>query len=168
LGADDAFWAARIVAQFSDETLGAIVDKAQFREEKAAAYLRSVLIARRDKVVRAWINSVNPLVNFRLAEDGTLTFENAAVEAQASTPASGYVIGWSRFDNATDAHMPVGTEETVPSAFARAPRGLETSDYIAVSVKGLHADHASWAEPVRAYFRREGAAWKAVGLERQR
>src|SRR5262245_23816527 len=78
---DDAFWAARIVSQFSDEALAAIVKKAQFREPRAADYLMSVLKKRRDKVVKAWLNAVNPLVDFMLAADGTLTFENAAVAA---------------------------------------------------------------------------------------
>jgi hypothetical protein len=163
---DDAFWAARIVAKFNDEALAAVVKKAQFREQKAADYILSVLIKRRDKVVNAWLNAVNPLVNFRLAGDGTLTFDNAALEAKTSTPPTGYAITWSRFDNATDAHQAVGAETTVSSPSARAPQGLETSQYVAVSVKTLHPDRAAWAQPVRVYFRREGGAWRTVGLER--
>jgi hypothetical protein len=163
---DDAFWAARIVAQFSDEALAAIVKKAQFREQRAADYILSVLIKRRDKVMSAWLNGVNPLVNFRLEADGTLTFDDAAVMAKASTPPTGYAISWSRFDNATDAHEAVGTETTVPSTTARAPQGLETSQYVAVSVKTLHPDRPVWAQPIRAYFRREAGGWRTVGLER--
>ena len=122
---EDAFWAARIVAQFTDEALAGVVKKAQFRDQRAADYVLSVLIKRRDKVVKTWLNGVNPLVNFRLAGDGTLTFDNAAVDAKASTPPSGYAIAWSRFDNATDTHQPVGAEFTVSSPTARAPAGLE-------------------------------------------
>jgi hypothetical protein len=164
---DDAFWAARIVAKFSDEALAAIVKKAQFREPRAADYLLSVLIKRRDKVVRAWLNAVNPLVDFQLATDGALTFENAAVAAGVSTPPTGYSISWTRFDNVTDTHTAVGGETTVPSPSARAPQGLETSQFVAVSVKTLHPERPRWAEPVRAYFRREGGTWRTVGLERQ-
>jgi len=164
---DDAFWAARIVAQFSDEALAAIVKKAQFREPRAADYILGVLTKRRDKVVAAWLNGVNPLVNFQLAENGTLTFENAAVAARASTPATGYTLTWSRFDNATDTHTPVGTETTVPSLTAQVPSGLGTGQYVTVSVKTLHPEHPGWAEPIRAYFRREGGGWRTVGLERQ-
>jgi hypothetical protein len=163
---DDAFWAARIVSQFSDEALAAIVKKAQFREQRAADYLLSVLIQRRDKVVNAWLNGVNPLVNFRLASDGTLTFDNAALLARTSTPPTGYAVSWSRFDNATDAHEAVGAETTVPAATARVPQGLETSQFISVSVKTLHPDRTVWAQPVRAYFRREAGTWRTVGLER--
>jgi hypothetical protein len=164
--ADDAFWAARIVAQFSDEALAAIVKKAQFREQKAADYILSVLIERRDKVVNAWLNGVNPLLNFRLAGDGTLTFDNAALSAKTSTPPTGYAISWSRFDNAADTHQAVGSETTAPSPTAKVPQGLETSQFAAVSVKTLHPDRAAWAQPVRAYFWRDGGGWRTVGLER--
>jgi hypothetical protein len=164
---DDAFWAARIVARFSDEALAAIVKKAQFREQRAADYILSVLVKRRDKVVRAWLNGVNPVVNFRLAGDGTLTFDNAAVDAKASTPPTGYALTWSRFDNATDTHQAVGAEITVPSPTARAPEGLENSQYVSVSVKTLHYERPVWAQPVRVYFRREAGGWRTVGLERQ-
>ena len=107
-------------------------------------------------MVQAWINGVNPLVNFKLAADGTLTFDNAAVDAKASTPPTGYAISWSRFDNATGSHHALEAETTVPATSAHAPRGLEQNEYVAVTVKSLHPDRPTWAEPVRAYFRREG------------
>jgi hypothetical protein len=164
---DDAFWAARIVAKFSDEALAGIVKKAQFREPRAADYILSVLKNRRDKVVQAWLNAINPLVDFKLAADGTLTFENAAVSAGVSTAPTGYSITWTRFDNATDSHTAIGGETTVSATTARAPQGLETGQFAAVSVKTLHPDRPHWAETVRAFFRREGGVWRTVGLERQ-
>ena len=163
---DDAFWAARIVAAFSDEALAGIVRKAQYRDPRAADYILSVLKKRRDRVAEVWLNGTNPVTNFMLDDQGTLTFENAAVKAKASTPGTGYAISWSRFDNATDSHQPIGAEATIPSETARAPQGLDGSPFIAVSVRSLHAGHASWAKPVRVYFRREGQGWKTVGLER--
>ena len=44
-----------------------------------------MIIARRDKVGLTWLTHVNPLVDFALAADGTLTFGNVAVD----TPACG-------------------------------------------------------------------------------
>jgi hypothetical protein len=164
---DDAFWAARIVAQFSDEALRAIVGKAQFRDERASEYIISVLARRRDKVIRTWLNSVNPLVNFQLTEDGTLTFVNAAVTAKAASPASAYTVSWSRFDNATGVHEAVGTEVTVSTTTAQAPAGLQNSEYVAVTVRSAHPEHGAWSQPIRAYFRRAGVRWQPVGLERQ-
>jgi hypothetical protein len=106
------------------------------------------------------------VVNFRLAGDGTLSFDNAAVMAKTSTPPTGYAITWSRFDNATNVHETAGPETTVPSTTARAPQGLETGQFISVSVRTLHPDRSVWAQPVRAYFRREAGGWRTVGLER--
>ena len=58
-----------------------------------------MLIERRNAIARVWLNGVNPVVGPRLAADGTLTFENAAVAAGAATPGTGYTVSWSRFDN---------------------------------------------------------------------
>ena len=63
---DDAFWAARLVAKFSDEAIRAVVAKARYSEPGAAEHITATLIKRRDKVLRAWLTGVNPLVNARL------------------------------------------------------------------------------------------------------
>ena len=121
-GADDAFWAARIVAQFSDEALAADSEEGGIPRaarrglhpvgvDQAAGQSGQDLDQRR-----------NPVVNFRLASDGTLTFENAAVNAKASTPGTGYTVSWSRFDNAADTHQPVGAEVTLQSPTPRPRR----------------------------------------------
>jgi len=164
---DDAFWGARIVAAFSDEAIAAVVKKAQYAEQRTSDFLTSVLIKRRDKIAKVWLNGVNPLTDFALAADGTLTFENAALKAQAATPGKGYTVSWSRFDNATDTHAPAGSQVTVSSTEARAPLdALAGSEYIAVTVRGSHPEHPAWSQPVQAYFRRETGGWKTVGLER--
>jgi hypothetical protein len=165
---DDALWAARIVAAFSDEAIAAIIKRAAFTDPRAAEYLTNVLIQRRDKIVRFWLTAVNPLVDFRLAADGTLTFDNAAIRAKAATPGRGYTVGWSRFDNTADTHQLVGGEQTITEPVAKVPAGLGDSGYVAVMVRGQHPDHPAWAQPIRAYFRREGSGWKTVGLERMR
>jgi hypothetical protein len=103
-----------------------VVKKAQFTDPRVTDYLTSVLVMRRDKIARVWLNAVNPLADFALAPDGTLTFRNVAVEAHAATPGSGYAISWSRFDNATDAHTPAGSTQTVSQPQARAPADVLT------------------------------------------
>ena len=37
---------------------------------------------------------------------------------------------------------------------------------MAVDIAAESAEHPSWKQPVRAYFRRDGGSWKLVGLER--
>ena len=106
---DDAFWGARLVARFSDDAIRAIVDQVQFDDPLAAAHITRVLIERRDAIARVWLNGVNPVVDPRLAADGTLTFANAAVAAGAATPGSGYTVSWSRFDNGSGRPKPWAT-----------------------------------------------------------
>ena len=103
---DDAFWAARLVSKFSDEAIRAVVAKARYSEPGAAEHITSTLIKRRDKVLRAWLTGVNPLVNARIGSDGMLTFENAAVDAGIAKPPQSYRLEWSRFDNATGTATP--------------------------------------------------------------
>jgi hypothetical protein len=163
---DDAFWGARRVAAFSDDAIRTAVARAAFSDPRAADYLTGVLIKRRDKIARAWLNGVNPLVNFSLDGAGALTFENAAVAAGAATPATGYAMTWGRLDNATGALEAVGAEQTIAGTRATLPNELAGAEYIGVTIRSLHPEHPSWATPLRAYFRREAGGWKTVGLER--
>src|SRR6185436_5576813 len=70
---EDAFWAARLVAQFSDEAIEAVVAKARYSEAGASAQATATLLKRRDKVLKTWLTGVNPLVDPRLNRNGTLT-----------------------------------------------------------------------------------------------
>jgi hypothetical protein len=166
---DDAFWAATIVAKFSDEAIRAVVEKAQYSDPRAIDYMTATLVTRRDKVVRRWLTGVNPLVDVALGADGRLTFVNAAVRAGAASPAREYRVSWFRFDNATGQAEPVG-DGTVTDAVARAPAallGAGAPAFIEVRIGAVHPEHPAWAEPVVAHFRRTSAGWELVGLRRQ-
>lgn len=165
--ADDAFWAARLVAKFSDEAIRAIVAKARYSEPRAAEHIATTLITRRDKVLRTWLTQVNPLAEPRLSADGTLTFENAAVAARVAAPAGSYVLSWSRFDNATGAAIGTPVEQTTDRPQASAPADvLAAADYVAVSVRTVRPDYPHWSAPVTFFFRRGAGGWQAVGIER--
>ena len=71
------------------------------------------------------------------------------------------------FDNATGASKPLG-QTTGAQGRIQAPTGLPTTagTYIRVDLSADHPDHSKWKEPVRAYFLRQAAGWKLVGLER--
>ena len=170
---DDAFWAARIVSKFSDESIRAVVEKAKYSDPAATDYLTRTLITRRDKVVATWINQVCPVVEPRLSPDGTFTFVNAAVEARAATSPSQYELRWFRFDNATDQRAPVGEGENVSSASGHAPADLlKSGEFVGVTVTARHEQHPGWANPVSFIFRasRQGSppGWELVGTERWR
>jgi hypothetical protein len=164
---DDAFWAARIVARFTDEMIAAVVQKATYSDPRATQYMTETLIARRDKVVAAWINQVCPAVDPVLGADGALTFANAAVAVRAASPAESYQLQWFRFDNAAAARTAVGGRETVTAPAGRAPGGLlDSGEYVGVEVTALHPQRPGWTRPTAFFFRRGGPGWTLVGVER--
>ena len=171
--ARDAFWAARLVSKFNDEALRAVVAKARYSEPGAADHIVKTLIQRRDKVLRAWLTGVNPLVNGRLDSDGVLTFENAAVDAGVAKPPTGYRLAWSRFDNATGTAIAVeggltsGTRGRVEGKLSfEAPKPLLNSTFLRVSVSTTHPDFPAWSNPVVFTFRKTDSGWDTVGLDR--
>ena len=64
----------------SDDVIRAAVKAGRYNDPRAEQFLADALIERRDKIGRAWLTSINPIVDPALADDGTLTFQNPAVE----------------------------------------------------------------------------------------
>jgi hypothetical protein len=170
---DDAFWAARLVSKFTDDAIRAVVAKARYSEPGAADHIASTLIKRRDKVLRAWLTGVNPLVNARLSNDGVLTFENAAVDGGVVKPPTEYRFTWSRFDNTTGTATPVivggvtaGTTGRITDPRTDAPKQVLDAPFVRVNVSTIHPDYPAWTAPVTFTFRRTTAGWDTVGLDR--
>jgi hypothetical protein len=168
LRADDAFWAARRVMAFDDELIRAAVHTGEFSDPAAEAHLAAVLIQRRDAIGRAYLTGVNPLVNLRLDDAGTLTFENAAVAAKVAEAATAYTAEWARFDNAAGTSTPLGRTESRTTTMA-APGSLPAAAgaFVEVALSATGGAHPAWQQPLRAHFRRTAGGWKLVGLERQ-
>jgi hypothetical protein len=165
--ADDAFWAARIVARFTDEMIGAVVQKARYSDPRATQYMTQALITRRDKILSAWLNQVCPAVDPVLGADGAFTFTNAAVAARAADPAETYQLQWFRFDNAAGARTPLGGRQTISAPAGRAPASLvDSGEYVGVEVTAFHAQRPGWARPTAFFFRRGASGWTLVGIER--
>jgi hypothetical protein len=163
---DDAFWAARRIAAFSDELIRAAVKAGQFSDPKAEKYLGDVLIKRRDKILALYLTAINPIVNPRLDASG-LTFENAAIAAGVAKGQPTYRASWMLFDNATGDTKPLSTTESQTTTMA-APAGLPTApgSYVQVDISADLAAFPTWKQPVKTYFRRTAQGWQLVGLER--
>ena len=165
---DDAFWGARLVARFSDEAIRAIVAKGRYSDPEAAKYIADTIIKRRDKVLKAWLTGVNPIVNPRLTATGALTFENAAVAAGVATTPTAYVLTWSKFDNATGANVGDTQEARVTDARGDVPAAIaQGAEFVSVAIRSVHPDFPDWQLPVNVYFRKAGDGWQPVGLDRQ-
>ncbi len=167
---DDAFWAARLLSALDDGLIRAAVKSARFTDPEADAYLAQTLITRRDKVLQHWLTGVLPLANFELAEDGTLTFTNVAVDSHAAQAATEYRARWFTCDNLAGTVTPIGDESAISGLSAEAPRTLlaRNSDLLMVELRGIHPRYAAWASPVEVYFRRQPQhTWELVGVDRQ-
>ena len=164
---DDAFWAARRVAAFTDELIRAAVHEGQYSDPNAEKYLGDVLIKRRNKIATIYLTAINPVVSPKLDANGRLTFENAAAAAGVATDAGTYRASWFRFDNATGETQAI-SETRSSTTSIDAPSGLPTGagSFVAVDIAVDSAGHPTWIRPVRAYFQRDGSGWKLVGLER--
>jgi len=163
---DDAFWAARRVAAFTDELIRAAVHTGKYSDPAAEKYLADVLIKRRDKVASTYLTAVNPIVSPRL-EPGRLTFDNAAFAAGVTNAPVTYRASWFQFDNATGETRPLAQTDGTTTSL-EAPRNLPTASgtFVGVDVAADSETYASWRRPVRAYFRRANEQWTLVGFER--
>ena len=167
--ADDTFWAARRVMAFSDEMIRAIAREARYHDDAATSLLAQILIERRDAIGRTYLNASNPLVNFTLDGEGTLTFENAAVAAAvAAEPPSGYLVEWATFDNATGSAAAVGSPTVTTGRRVKSPAPLPsaTGAFVRLRIAAVNAAQPAWAQPVSVYFRRAAGGWTLVGVER--
>jgi hypothetical protein len=164
---DDAFWAARRVAAFTDDLIRAAVHTGQYSDPMAEKYLGDVLIKRRDKIKSIYLTAVNPVVAPRLDTNGRLTFENAAFAAGVASGPATYRTSWFRFDNATGETQPL-SETQSPTTTVEVPRGLPTTSgsFVRVDISVESEGHPTWRRPIQTYFRRDGQGWALVGLER--
>jgi hypothetical protein len=163
---DDAFWAARIVARFSDADIRAIVAKARYSDPAATEYIAATLIERRNRVLRRWLTGANPLVGFVMSTDGTLTFDDAAVASGFASAPQSYRVRWTRFDNTTG---PVGdaVEMNVPAPSALAPPPIVSgASFIQVDLSADHPQFPSWRTSVTVHLKRVGEGWTLVGVQR--
>jgi len=155
------------VLAFTDDMIRAAVHTGEFSDPNAEKHLADVLIKRRDKIARVYLPAVNPIVNPRLDANGRLEFENAAVAARVAEAPSAYHAVWSQFDNATGEARHIADTQS-PTTSMQAPAGLPTAadSYLELSLSADSSEHPAWKQPIRTHFRRDGAGWKLVGLER--
>ena len=163
---DDAFWAARRVAAFSNDMIRAIVHTGEFSDPAAEKAIGDIMIKRRDKILRTYLPAVNPIVTPRL-EDNRLSFQNASVAADVAKAPDVYRASWFHFDNATGESRSL-SETSSATTTIEAPPGLPAApgSFILVEISADSKEHKAWQRPVRTYFRLDADGWKLVGLER--
>jgi hypothetical protein len=165
---DDGFWAALRVMAFTDEMIRAVVKSGEYSDARAEALLADVLIKRRDKIGRAYLTGINPIVDVALGASNELTFGNAAVKHGFAEAPRSYRALWHAFDNRTGMATPIGETEG-SAAGMPAPPGMRAAsgEIVRIDISAPGAAHASWSRPVRAYLKRLDTGWTLVGFERQ-
>jgi hypothetical protein len=166
--ADDNFWAARRVVAFSNELIRAVAAVGRFSSKDAENHLAEVLIKRRDRIGRAYLVPINPVVNVALDGAGTLTFDNAAVDAAAAAPPASYAAEWFAFENTTSESRPLG-KTTAANGRMNPPAALpaQRSAFVRIDIAAIGGAHPAWSVPVQAYFKRADNGWTRIALERQ-
>ncbi|MFQ5752680.1 MAG: hypothetical protein ACE5HI_11850 [bacterium] len=99
--AEDAFWAARQVMNFSDQEIRAIVSLAQYSNPEAENYMVETLIKRRDKIGKAYLRFSGGLDKFRIEAGKWLVFEDLLSKYNLAKLQKTRKITWRVFDNAT-------------------------------------------------------------------
>ena len=162
----DAFWATRIVAQFSDEMVRAIVQTGNIADPEAEEYLIETLIKLRDKIVAHYLSQLNPLHDFRLAgsrDSLRLEFENLGLEAGLGSVDS-YQYQWFRFDNETQSQTKLGEQTSTQNPAVPVPQVEET--YLVVQLSTVSSEQPNWAKSVKVFLRNSSGQLQVVGIER--
>ena len=146
----------------SDDMIKAAVAEGQFGDPTSEEFLVKAISQRRARVLQTFLPAVNPVVNPAI-ESNRLTFANAAVDAGVSPVPVGYRATWSNFDNNTGQATRIGTTEGAMSPLGTP--NLPAAGFIKVDISAVGAPEP-WLRPVSVYFRKKGADWTLVGLER--
>jgi hypothetical protein len=162
---EDAFWATRIVARFTDQAVRGIVATGQLEDPEAERYLGDTIIERRDKIVAHYFRGVNPLAGFRLegAGDRRLVFDNLG-ETAGLASADGYEHQWFAFDNTTGRLEPLAAPAVAETAAVALPSARP--EYLMVRLRTLSAAEPAWRKAVDVYVRTAGDG-TVVGVERE-
>ena len=167
----DAFWGAKIVSSFSDEDIRAIVETADYSDQRAVDYLTETLIKRRDIISEYWFTKINPLDKFsaELIDEHTLfiSFTDLGVESGV----------YSSDETEYEFKFSIGEEEILKFKYSetellfRSPELLEIfkqgTDVLKLSIKSMRAEKDFNKKPVDVYITVEEYTPRIVGINRQ-
>lgn len=69
----DAFWASKILARLSNDTIKTLVKNAKYLKETTRNHVAQSLIERKEKIVSRWFSILNPLDNFNITGNADKT-----------------------------------------------------------------------------------------------
>jgi hypothetical protein len=151
---EDAFWAAKQVAAFSDAEIRALVETGEYSDPRATDWITDCLIKRRDKIAEAWFSKVLPLDQFRIS-GGKLVFEDLGAERGIGKTRE-YTVRWASWDKN-------GSRSALSDTGAKVPTfGVDTK-YLAATVACASAEGSCG---ITVYVRQCDIDLEVVGLDR--
>ena len=67
---EDAFWATRVILEFSEADLKSIIETAEYSDAKTKEYILATLLRRRQMVAQYWLGKVGGLSDFSISRSG--------------------------------------------------------------------------------------------------
>lgn len=160
----DAFWAAKILAKFSDSLIEQIVTEAHYKDPEITKQVIKTLIARRDKIVNYWFNKLNPLDNFSI---GALNDETV-VQFDDLAPQEGTLYRY-RVQNLTGDEILSDWKETPLAKLAvnnDAVSNLDKGKIYMINIQTKRKDQKWWSNSVDAFIKNEGNV-QLMGIQRR-
>jgi hypothetical protein len=153
----DAFWAAKQIAAFTDAEIRALVETGEYSDPRTTDWIAKCLIERRNKTVQAWFSRVLPLDKFRVM-DGSLTFEDVSARSELAKGRE-YPVRWASWDR--NGHV-------TPLADAggrRVPGFRDDTQYLAATIGCTEAE-ARCKNSITVYLRHGQTGPEVVGVDR--
>jgi len=155
----DAFWAARIIMSFTNEQLRLAVQKGQYSDPQAEAYILQTLIQRRDKVGRYAFNRVSPLDQFELKQ----TADNKSVIAFRDVAAATGLIESPEYQVSIMGNPPIVQQEA--EVMLSTDNAIAGKQYT-VSISAKKND-GGWNKAVSLYLEADDQNnWTLIGIRR--
>lgn len=164
----DAAWMARRIAEFRNEHLQAIVEKARLQNQVVKKQLLDTLIGRRDKLLARWFHRYSPLTEpdvkkdkegLRLCLRDLLRFSRLAGEKDRTYAAHLIEAG-------PEIALPM-TAEAGDQACLQIPASYLPADRYLTLRLGGHSPQNPDERPLRLHVGQIEGTWQAIGLERQ-
>lgn len=159
---DDAFWATKILARFSDEAIRTIVRTGEYSDPAAELYLVETLIKRRDKLIAHYYKGINPLDGFSVRGD-YLEFENLGQKAGLANDAQ-YEYFWYSFDNQKEKPEIIGERSVASESRLLIPE--DPADFLMARIRTRSQKQRGWENNVDVYLRMGGNP-SVAGIERE-
>jgi hypothetical protein len=159
---DDAFWAARQVAAFTDEDIRAMVQVAQYSDPKAERWIADCLIDRRDRIARTYFAKVLPLDDIAV-RGGALAFVDLAAEHQYVAPRR-YHTEWLTYDNKAGKPSDLLGSTTQGQPIPAGAANVSVGSYVMARIT---AEGIASGPNVSVYLRREPDGLRVIGIDRE-